>query len=258
MVKNEIHLFLEDYFKAAECTFLEETEGALSVKLTPGIDKELMNRPFYWHYAEKTGLKGEPLSLTLITDQSKAPAELKGEHVHFGTPRLQQIFQSAKRHTSFIRLYEQRVSNRRQPLHPWLLVNMKVSYEANHKKDVFYSLGLNLINGTIREKFMETLARKPLVVKIPDFSFTITPLIKPRSGVKRLQRFVTSRLEQENHDWAAKAHKEWAEDLALLDYFYEEEEKPEAYFIEKAALEKQYSPKIHIDIINGGLIYLQP
>ncbi|KAB7708783.1 hypothetical protein F9802_01130 [Bacillus aerolatus] len=259
MLKNEIHLFLEDYFKAAECTFLEETEGSLTVKLTPELDKELMNRPFYWHYAEKTGMKGEPLSLTLITDQDKAPEGLKGENVHFGAPRLQQIFQSAKRHASFIRLYEQKGFGRQQPLHPWLLVNMKVSYEADRKKDIFYSYGLNLINGSIQEDFMSALSRKSLLSKIPDFSFTITPLIKPQSGVKRLQRFLTAQIEKENHDWAVKANKRWAEDLNLLDCFYEEEEeKPEAYFIEKAALEKQYSPKIYADIINGGLIYLQP
>ncbi|GLY09942.1 YqhG family protein [Pseudobacillus badius] len=255
-MKNEIHLFLENYFKAAECTFLESTEGSLSVKLTPEIDKELMNRPFYWHYAEKTGMKGEPLSLTLITDPTKAPGEVEGESIHFGTPRLHQIFQSAKGHTGFIRLYEQRKSGSRQPLHPWLLVNIKVSYEANHKKDIFYSLGLSLIHGAIQEEFMNVLNRKLLVSKIPDFSFTITPLIKPKSGVKRLQRFLISRLEQENHDWAVKARKEWEEDLLLLDYFYEEEEKPEAYFIEKAALEKQYAPKIHVSIINGGIVYL--
>ncbi|MEK4028826.1 MULTISPECIES: YqhG family protein [Bacillaceae] len=255
-MKNEIHLFLENYFRAAECTFLQETEGALCVKLTPEIDKELMNRPFYWHYAEKTGMKAEPLSLTLITDQAKAPPNIEGESVHFGTPRLQQIFESAKKHTSFIRLYEQRESGSQQPLQPWLLVNIKVSYEANHKKDIFHSLGLNLINGAIQEEFMNVLNRKLLVSKIPDFSFTITPLIKPKSGVKRLQRFLTSRLEKETHDWAVKAKKEWEEDLVLLDYFYEDEEKPEAYFIEKAALEKQYSPKIHVDIINGGVIYL--
>ncbi|KMY54745.1 hypothetical protein AC623_13050 [Bacillus sp. FJAT-27231] len=255
-MKNEIHLFLEDYFKATECTFLEKTEGSLSVKLTPAIDKELMNRPFYWHYAEKTGMKAEPLSVTFITDQTKIPADLEGESIHFGTPRLQQIFQSAKEHTRFIRLYEQRATGHRQPLHPWLLINVKVSYEANHKKDIFYSLGLNLINGMIQEEFMDVLNRKQLVSKIPDFSFTITPLIKPKSGVKRLQRFLTSQLEKENHQWAVKAQKEWEEDSLLLDSFYEDEEKPEAYFIEKAALEKQYSPKIDVNIINGGVIYL--
>ncbi|MFK2824348.1 YqhG family protein [Bacillus sp. B190/17] len=259
MLKNEIHLFLNTYFKAAECTFLEETEGSLTVKLTPELDKELMNRPFYWHYAEKTGMKGEPLSLTLITEQSKAPKELKGESVHFGTPRLQQIFQSAKQHTSFIRLYEQKTTDSRQALHPWLLVNMKVSYEANRKKDMFHSFGLNLINGVIQEDFMGQLSYKSLVSKIPDYSFTITPLIKPTSGVKRLQRFLTSQIENENHDWAVKARMKWNEDLTLLDDFYEnEEKKPEAYFIEKAALEKQYSPRIYVDTINGGLIYLHP
>ncbi|KKB37270.1 YqhG family protein [Bacillus thermotolerans] len=259
MLNSEVHFFLKEYFTQTGCTFIEETAGSLAVKLTPELDKELMNRPFYWHYAEKTGMKGEPLSLTLITDQQKAPEELKGESVHVGTSRFHQIFQSAKKHTRFVRLYEQNHNQQQQPLHPWLLINVKVSYEADRKKDLYYSLGLNLINGLIQDDFMDTLYAKSLVSNIPDYSFTITPLIKPASGVKRLQRFMAERIQQENHSWAAQAHKRWMEDIHLLQAFYEEtEEKPDAYFIEKEALEKQYAPKIHVNIINGGLLYLQP
>ncbi|WP_100331547.1 YqhG family protein [Bacillus xiapuensis] len=260
MDKRDIHQFLIDYFQATECTFLEQADGALSVQLTPEADKELMNRPFYWHYAEKTGLKGKPLTLSLITDQSAAPESFKGELIHFGSPRLQQIFRSAKQHARFIRLHEQnRRSNQQQALHPWLLVNLKVSYEADRKKEVFHSYGLNLINGQIQKEFMQQLSQKSLAVKIPDFSFTIPPLIKPFSGVRRIQRFLTGQLQQEDHQWAEQAKKRWAEDLSLLNSFYEEqEEKPEAYFIEKAALQKQYEPKIRIDIINGGIIHLIP
>ena len=32
----------------------------MTVQLTIEMDKELMNRPFYWHYLEKTG--GRPKS----------------------------------------------------------------------------------------------------------------------------------------------------------------------------------------------------
>ncbi|MEH7657168.1 YqhG family protein, partial [Bacillus velezensis] len=44
----------------------------------------------------------------------------------------------------------------------------------------------------------------------------------------------------------------------LLDQFYEQtEEKPEEYHLEKQALKALYQPKIHIQIENGGLFFLQ-
>ncbi|OZI11934.1 hypothetical protein CEW92_09360 [Bacillaceae bacterium SAS-127] len=259
MQTNEIHQFLEQYFTVGECSILEKTACSLTVKLTPEMDKELMNRPFYWHYIEKMGLVGEPLSLTLITNQKEVLNELKGEVVHFGAPRLQQIFQSAKQRAGFVRLYEQQTNHCQQALHPWLLINVKVCYEADRKKEQFHSFGLNLINGQIQEQFMNILERKSLSGKIPDFSFTIAPLIKPLSGVRRIHQFLNDHLKNEDQQWAKEAINRWEEDLSLLNSFYEEEEeKPEAFFLEKAALKKRYEPKIKVDIVNGGIIYLTP
>ncbi|WP_203361772.1 YqhG family protein [Bacillus sp. REN10] len=259
MHTNEIHQFLEQYFHMAQCSIVEKKPYFMKVQLTPELDKELMNRPFYWHYIEKTGLMGEPLSLTLITNQKEVQEPLEGEVVHFGAPRLQQIFQSAKKHAGFIRLYEQSPTTHQQALHPWLLANVKVAYEADRKKEQFHSLGLNLINGYIEEQFMDLLERKSLLGKIPDFSFTITPLIKPLSGVRRIQQFLKSQLQHEHQDWANEAIRRWEEELSLLTSFYEgEEEKPEAFFLEKDALRKRYEPKIKVDIVNGGIIYLIP
>ena len=37
------------------------------------------------------------MALTLIYEQEKAPENLKGETIHFGSPRLHQIFASIKK-----------------------------------------------------------------------------------------------------------------------------------------------------------------
>ena len=63
----------------------------LTVQLTIELDKELMNRPFYWHYLEKTGGVPNPDRLTFITDSQNAPTNIKGETIHFGSPRLHQM-----------------------------------------------------------------------------------------------------------------------------------------------------------------------
>lgn len=259
MQQQDIHDFLRRYFIANGCEIKEEREGYMTVQLTIEMDKELMNRPFYWHYLEKTGGVPNPMALTLIYDREKAPEKMKGEIIHFGSPRLHQIFASTKNLSKYIRLYEDIPNPRKQhiPLKPWLGLNLKISYQCDRKKDVLRSIGLQLINGQMVENFYDHLSRLALTPKIPDYSFTLSPLIMPKSGVLRIERFLRRELEAEDVTWANEARKRWQKDLALLEHFYKDnEEKSESYFIEKQALQEQYEPKINISIINGGLFYL--
>lgn len=83
MQQHEIHHFLLRYFHANHCEILENKPGYLVIQLTVELDKELMNRPFYWHYLEKTGGVANPMELTLITNPSLAPDDIKGEIIHF-------------------------------------------------------------------------------------------------------------------------------------------------------------------------------
>lgn len=147
MQQRDIHNFLQRYFNSNGCDIIEMSEGHLVTQLTIELDKQLMNRPFYWHYIEKTGGEPKPTKLTLITDHNRAPKGLKGETIHFGSPRLHQIFESTKKMAANIRMFEQVTnSDRNIPLHPWLVLNTKVSYRCDRKKDIFLSLGLNLID----------------------------------------------------------------------------------------------------------------
>ena len=259
MQQPEIHNFLERYFTANNCEIIENKQGYMMVQLTVELDKELMNRPFYWHYLEKTGGVPNPMKLTFITNKQQAPDDVKGEVIHFGSPRLHQIFQSTKNLAGYIRLYENNSSNfgRQTPLIPWIGLNMKISYQCDRKRDIFQSIGLQLINGRMVEDFHEKLLKLPMTSKIPDYAYTLSPLIKPRSGIARIQSFLNTNIEQEDHTWAEDARKRWKKDLNLLHHFYEDsEEKSESFETEKIALKEQYEPKINITIVNGGLFYL--
>lgn len=258
MQQQDIHNFLYRYFTSNGCEIIENSNGHLVTQLTIEMDKHLMNRPFYWHYLEKTGGQPNPMKLSLITDPHKAPEGIQGETIHFGSPRLHQIFSSTKKIASSIRMFEQ-VSNIGQniALHPWLIINTKVSYLCDRKKDLLLSLGLNLINGTIIDQAQQKLIKKQLTPKIPDFCFTLSPLIKPKSGLKRIENIIVQMIESDDHSWASEAEVRWNKDQQLLDHFYEDNaEKPESYLIEKKALEEQYRPRIEMNIINGGLFYL--
>jgi hypothetical protein len=258
MQQQEIHNFLMKYFHANDCEIIENTAGYLTVQLTVELDKELMNRPFYWHYLEKTGGIPNPMMLTFITNQEVAPENMKGETIHFGSPRLHQIFDSTKNLASYIRLYENhRHPSNQTPLLPWLCMNVKISYQCDRKRDIFKSIGLQLINGQMVEDFHERLLKIPLTPKIPDYSFTLSPLVKPKSGMSRIETYLKSVIEEDDHSWAEDARKRWDQDLQLLDHFYEDlEEENESYETEKIALKEQYEPKINISFINGGLFYL--
>jgi hypothetical protein len=258
MQQQEIHQFLEQYFHSNECEILDNKQGYLTVQLTVELDKELMNRPFYWHYLEKTGGIPNPMKLTFITDKEAAPDPINGETIYFGSPRLHQIFQSTKNLAAYIRLYENHsFKNQQTPLMPWLCLNVKISYQCDRKRDIFKSIGLQMINGQMVENFHERLLQLSLTPKIPDYSFTLSPLIKPKSGMLRIENFLKEVIANDDHTWAEKARQRWEKDLTLLNHFYEnDEDKNESYEIEKMALQEQYEPKINISFINGGLFYL--
>ena len=110
----------------------------------------------------------------------------------------------------------------------------------------------------MKEGFHDELLTLKLTPKIPDLCFTLTPIIRPKSGIGRIQQQLRDEISRESTEWAESALASWKEDRELLDHFYKEvEEKPESYFLEQAALKDQYEPKIEIEIINGGIFYLQ-
>lgn len=260
MQAPQVHNFLERYFLANDSRIIDNAPTYLTVQLSEKLDKLIMNRPFYWHYLEKTGGTPEPMTVTFITDQMNHQEKVKGEAVHFGSPRLHQIFSTTRSLGGFIRLYEDVKTTERAsiPLHPWLCLNVKVSFQCDRKKDVILSLGLNLIHGQIVNQFYEKLCQKTLTPKIPNYCFTLSPLIKEKSGLGRIKRMILTYIENEDDAWAKEALERMENDLSLLERFYEEyDEKPESYEVEKEAILEMYKPEVYVSIINGGIFYME-
>lgn len=253
MQQQEIHHYLNRFFTATGC---ETSTNANSIQtiLTIEMDKLLMNRPFYWHYLEKTGGIPAPSTLNLSINTIDDEHEL----IHFGSPRLRQIFDVASELGKYIRLYQHRPSPvTNYPLHPWLMLNGTISYICNLKQEKMYSYGISLLTGEIRNNFFSEIDTIDFTVKIPDYCFTLSPLIKVQSGILRIQEKIKLEISNQEHEWANVAKEKWNYDLSLLEKFFEDnEELPESYYIEKQALQNQYKPKIKVTILNGGLIYL--
>src|SRR5699024_12816486 len=100
------------------------------------------------------GQDGETKTLTLITDQGTSGKQ--GELIHFGSPRLQQIMEHLKINERFTKAYQNLADvTTNTALHPWLLLNIKVTYVGKLQKDEVFSLRINLINAMMISQMME-------------------------------------------------------------------------------------------------------
>ncbi|MFE3576117.1 YqhG family protein [Lysinibacillus sp. NPDC059133] len=258
MYPQQVHSYLRQFFIENDCRIVGEDQHYLTVQLTVDIDKRIMNRPFYWQYVEATNSEANPAQVTFITNQTASAGSLYGEVIHFGSPRMSQLFQATRDLGAYVQLFEKVDSAIGQViLTPWLGVNFKVSYCCDQTKEMLYSFGINLLTGIIKEEFQETICTSEFDTVPADNAFHVQFIIKPVRALERLNATIEKIIKQDDHSWATEAKKRWQRDQRVLDYFYEEEDdKPECYDIEKKALEEQYDTKIKIEIINGGLFYL--
>ena len=134
------------------------------------------------------------MRLTLITNPENE--ENDGELIHYGSPRLHQIFQTTKELGSYIRLYEEvwHSGSTHTPLHPWLGINIKFPINVI-EKDILHSIGIHLISGTMIANFHETLTKLNLHRKYLTFVLR-SPIIKPQSGLQRIEDALKTLLQK--------------------------------------------------------------
>lgn len=251
-----IHAFLLAYFKIYHCEIIKNKDGVLTVQLTEELDKTLMNRPFYWHYIKSTGNIGEPMTLTLITNPDRR--EEDGEWIHFGSPRLQQIFNHLQSDCHPIKVFQDIKVTDHTALHPWLVTNIKVSYSGKQNKEELFSIGLNLINGQMKTKMMNFLDSLTLSNTISDYCYPISPLIKLKSGFKRIENVIYDYISNQSHDWAKESTITLQEEIEVAKHFFKPNNLDTELANEINDLTKRYTPSVSIDVIHCGLLYIHP
>lgn len=218
MAITKLDEFLQNYFISHGCKLLHNNEGVLTVQLTEEMDRALMNRPFYWHYIKKIGQNGEPMQLSLISNPDKR--EEKGEWIHFGSPRLHQIINQLKQKEKYTKLFQKVNTRQNTPLYPWLVINMKISYMGRQKKDELISIGLHLVNGAMKLEMMNLLEEIPLQMAISDYCYTISPIIKIKSGFIRIENVIDNYIQDQTHPWAEESNRVLEEEIQMLKHFY--------------------------------------
>ncbi|MGP4072468.1 YqhG family protein [Piscibacillus sp. B03] len=257
MNQAEIHDFLVQFFYKRNATIEYNDTGILKVKLTEELDQRLMNRPFYWQYVKKLGYKGDPMSVTFISDENKK-AE-KGEWIHYGSPRLEQLFQVILEEGKYTELFEQTPTEERQPLHPWFVCNLMVRYQGAYTHDEMVSVGVYLINGTMRFKMMDELLDEAFSKIIPDLSYKIPPIISSKRAVMMINEEIKHRIKEKSLSFAKQSEEIYQKEMDMTNQLFQEREEEDGELlkenIEKQIYDRLY-PKVHLKLINCGLFYI--
>jgi len=254
MAITNLNHFLQQYFISHDCKLVKNIDGVLTIQLTEEMDLALMNRPFYWHYVKKTGNNGKPLQLTLITNPEKRTES--GEWIHFGSPRLQQLWNYLIQNEKYTHLFQEVKATKNTALYPWLLTNIKISYKGTQKKEEIVSLGIQLLNGKIVVNMMEELDKLSLKQQISDYCYTISPIIKIKSAYLRMEALIMNYIENQSKDWAEGARKTLEEELHILKHFYLDDLDNVLLEKEVTELKNRYEPEINLEVVNGGLLFL--
>lgn len=288
MNQQQIYDYVEAYLQALDCEIVDKHPTYLSTQLTPEVDKHIMNRPYYWMFVERTGAQPQPAQLTFVFDNETVPEHINGELLKFGCWRLHQIFDSAKKKGQFIRLYEEvSQSNLTQGLIPWLLINYKISFISDQKKDIYYPIGFNLVSGQIMSEFDQVLEQYHLTPKIPDYHFTLRPIYSLASSIQEIEKHIKNYLQTHDTTWAEEANQRLDDEKEVINSFFKptiegsdtaktsaparrakqkhilqtddsvQTEQEEDILRKRLAEVEQYRPRIQVDPINVGLIYLQ-
>ncbi len=260
MNQTDIKEFCKSFFVGTGCHIVEEGPGHLAAKLTIDTDKDLMNRPFFWVYAEKCGIKAEPLTLSLIFDEKEVPESFKGESVQYGSARLHQIMNAAAKRGNFTRLYQQddaiHSANRyAAPLIPWLGLQYNVQFVCDQKRNEIHSVGVNLFSGHVLNDFLDKINSFTLVTKVPAYRHLLQGNLQMNHGVERAELILKQYLDRVDMTWANDANERLEDELYILKSFYGEE-KPDEWEQRHQELVHLYSPRVQVDLINCGLFYL--
>src|SRR5690625_4120463 len=252
--ENFLNTFIYKFFSENQCEIIEKEQGVLQVQLTEEMDKQLMNRPFYWHYIKNTNQIGEPLSVTFITNTNKR--DQKGEWIHFGSPRFQQIIKQLQLTGKYTKLYEQLYSIKQTPLFPWLLLNIKIIYKGIFSREELFSIGLNLVSGKMVTEKMELIKNKSFHEQIPDYCYPMTPIITLESGFNRIMNVFDHYLNSQDHQWAIFSMQKYTEEIKLINNYFKDYDSIKDKDRILTETKKRYQAVVTIQVVNGGLFYL--
>ena len=192
------------------------------------------------------------------------------DEVTYGSRRLEQLFGVVRQKGRYVQMYEDLKPSRNGPpavCQTWLVVNYKVEFCCDMKRDELHSLGISLMTGDVVEDFCEAVAGLTLKPRLPANTLVQRPVWSIPRAVAALEAHLEKEIRQYNHDWAVEAKARLEDELARVDAYYGEllptiddpEQRAaaeEQYAARKREIEWQYAPRIAAGVVSAGFFHI--
>lgn len=200
------------------------------------------------------------------------PGRIQREELAFGSPRLKQIFEAARKGGRYVYLFEEPGPRQRTALlpaayEPWLGVCFKVEFCCDMKREELHFYGVSLQSGTVDESFQSRIAGKPLVPRLPENIHIEPTRLSLDAGRMALEQRLTERIQAYDDAWAREARERLSDELALIDAYYKDlikDPEPERaqgateqYEARREEIRWQYEPRIVVSALGCGIFHLR-
>lgn len=287
--------FVDGYFEAVSAKCVYQDSEYREYELPLDVDKELIERPFYWMWVEASGQEAQTTQLRLAFTQNALEREnqrLQEEHANamkqtreefptffggasrspkaelldYGSFRLDKIFSSVANRGQFIVCQPSPILQKakQRTLIPWLLCNGVTTMRCDLTKQMWWSMGVCLQNGQIVPSFYEQICHLEMVPMSPQrlLSQMSMPLDEALNRAMREQERLIKQLPT---DWAEKARQRFNAEYDQLKLYYrslrtEDTQHNKQLELEEArkieSLAKLYIPTVEVEVVQLGLVGL--
>ncbi|MFC5650452.1 YqhG family protein [Paenibacillus solisilvae] len=208
----------------------------------------------------------------LNSSLNAAGVRINREDLHYGSRRLDQLFESAKSSGSYVCLFQEPDKRSAHPLQStaysaWLGVNLKVEFACDMKREEIHSFGISLATGQCVEKFHDQLLQHKMTPKLPPNVHTAKNALTLNKAASIAEQTLERKLRTYDYKWAEEAAARLDIELSTIGHYYEpllesaEEENrqtlTEQFERRQEEIKWQYEPRVTVSAINCGVFYLQ-
>ncbi|MFB9327125.1 YqhG family protein [Paenibacillus aurantiacus] len=211
-------------------------------------------------------------SLGFVHGSLNANQRMPREDLHFGSRKLEQLFQSAKSGGSYLCLFQEPEKRSAHPFQStaytaWLGLNIKVEFACDMKREEFHSIGVSLATGQCVEEFHESLLALRMTPRLPPNVHTAKNALTLNKAASLAESLMERKLKSYDYSWAQGASARLEEELATIRHYYEplvaaaEDEDIRAsiqtqFERRQDEIRWQYEPRVSVSAINCGIFYL--
>ncbi|GAC40832.1 YqhG family protein [Paenibacillus popilliae] len=227
-----------------------------------------------------------------FTGGKGGPGRIPRDDVTYGSKRLEQIMHAAHSEGRFVQLFVEppaagfacggRCVKQSAPYEPWLLLNFKLEFACDLKREEIHSYGISLVSGKMHLGYMEEVLRMDVTPKLPPHVHVLPWQLSLPVALSNVEEHLAEVISRHDNGWAREASVQLEEELTRLASYYEplireagqqpscmhQGEAPdppskggamtieEQYEVRQQEARWQFEPRIAVGLINAGLVHV--